>query len=216
MNHLDQSRARVVTIRCWAKKPKSQAKERYRWEFRKYPAYKSPTLWGWELGGECFDRDGISNVSSKISSIRDDPDYKTQNSWSDPPPKIDVCNQNIPTTNQSRERCLQSIQSKIMSESFDEISNPSNFFFANHNRRRVIETILRCVNPKIYPLSNVLQYLTTHHHTCPLLRSPQQQQSKIPIDDESINFTQFFKKRLLLCRISNQQCNPQFNHQSKY
>ena len=50
-------------------------------------------------------------------------------------------------------------------------------------------------------------------HTCPLLRSPQQQQSKIPM--MKINFTQFFKKGCCcVCRVSNQYAIPNSTNQN--
>ena len=109
---------------------------KYRWGFRKYLNPRTnPTLWGWELVGRAANASiecvmVFSNVPSKISSIRDDPDFKPR----DFPPKVDVCKfKKIPwpIRAESRDVCNQSIQIKSKWEFWRKIYNPSNFFFAN-------------------------------------------------------------------------------------
>ena len=97
---------------------------KYRWGFRKYLNPRTnPTLWGWELVGRAANASidcvmVFSNVPSKISSIRDDPDFKPR----DFPPKVDVC-KSKKSLDQSEQRAemfaINQFKSKV-NESFDE------------------------------------------------------------------------------------------------
>ena len=104
------------------------------------------------------------------------------------------------------ERCLQSIQSKVTREFWRNFQ--PDFFFA---KITTVETILRCVNPKIYPLSNVTQYLTT----LTLVLYWDRRSSSNPKFRwwKSIS-RNFSKKVVVVCRVSNQYAIPNSTNQN--